>query len=108
MTPIHPRRAEPAQEPFDLDEGMLDGGSKLALVTDSGPVDLFGEVFGVGSYGDVLAASETVGIGGFEVRVLSVEGVIAAKRAVNRLQDQNHLLELEALKKLRDAGPQGA
>lgn len=108
LTPLHPRRAEPAQEPFDFGEGMLDARSNLALVTDSGPVDLFGEVGGLGSYDDVLAVSETVGIGGFEVRVLSVEGLIAAKRAVNRLQGQNHLLELEALKKLRDAGPQGA
>ena len=43
---------------------------------------------GLGSYDDVLAVSETVGIGGFKVRVLSVEGLIAAKKAADRLQDK--------------------
>ena len=109
LAPLHPRpRGEPVSWPPGFDAEAPRISPDLAFVTDFGPVDLFGEVGGVGGYDDVLAASEEVEMLGLEVRVLSLEGLIASKKAANRIRFQNHLLELEALKKLRDAGPQGA
>jgi hypothetical protein len=40
---------------------------------------------------------------GLAVRVLSLDGLIAAKNAARPAKDRSHLLELEELKKLRDA-----
>jgi hypothetical protein len=39
--------------------------------------------------------------------VLSIDGLIVSKKAAGRIKDRNHLLELEELKKLRDAGQTG-
>ena len=48
----------------------------------------------------VLAQSEEGDFLGFKIRVLSVAGLIAAKKAAARTKDQSHLLELEELQKL--------
>jgi len=37
---------------------------------------------------------------GMHVRVASIDDLLSMKRAANRAKDQNHILELEALKKL--------
>jgi hypothetical protein len=42
------------------------------------------------------------------VRVLSLDVLIAAKKAAGRAKDLQHILELEELKKLCDAGDQTA
>jgi predicted nucleotidyltransferase len=39
---------------------------------------------------------------GIPVRVLTLEGLIAVKRATGRPRDREHLLELEALLELRE------
>ena len=80
----------------------------FTLETDSGDLDVLGEVSGVGGYAQALAQSQEKEMYSCEVRVLSLEALIAAKKAASRNKDKSHLLELEALKKLRDAGPQGA
>ena len=81
------------------------GDQNLALTTDHGDLDLLAEVHGIGPYDRVFAQSVEVEADGRKVRVLSLDGLIAAKKAAGRIKDRNHLLELEALKKLGDAGP---
>ena len=56
-----------------------------------------------GHYAEVLAKSSEETMFGMKVRVLSVDGLIAAKKAAGRLKDQAHLLELIELKKILDA-----
>lgn len=101
---LHPYlRGVPPGLPFRFDVPTLQAGLNFTLTTDLGDVDILGEVSGIGSYNQVLAQSEEHVMFGLKVRVLSIDGLIAAKKAAGRLKDRNHILELEELKKMRDA-----
>ncbi len=109
FAPLHPYlRGAPAGLPFRFDAPTIQAGLNFTLTTDHGWVDLLGEVSGVGGYDEVFARSVEAELFGLKVRVLSLDGLIAAKKAGGRRKDHGHLLELEEMKKLRDAGPQGA
>jgi predicted nucleotidyltransferase len=102
LAPLRPRlREAPEYLPFQWDARTLERGLNFTLQTDAGAVDLLGEVAGLGSYEQVLAASEEMELYGMAVHVLTLEGLIAAKRAAGRPRDLEHLLELEALLELR-------
>jgi hypothetical protein len=49
----------------------------------------------------VLAASEPATLFGLPTRILTLDALIAAKRATGRRKDQEALLELEALREMR-------
>lgn len=104
LSSIHPylRNVAPGL-PFQLDSPTLSAGLNFTLDTDLGPLDLMGEVAGIGGYDDVVALSSIQPIYGLPVQVLSLDGLIAAKTAARRPKDQGHLLELLEMKKLRDA-----
>jgi len=105
LTDLHAYlRGAPKGLPFRTDVPTLQAGLNFTLEPDCGDLVLIGEVAGVGGFAEVLAASEEKEMFGERVRVLSLDGLIAAKRAAWRAKDQSHLLELESLKKLRDAG----
>ena len=107
LAPLHPRlREAPEYLPFQWDARTLEGGLNFTLQTDAGAVDLLGEVAGLGSYEQVLASTEEVELYGMSVHVLTLEGLIAAKRAAGRPRDLEHLLELEALLELRRRLPE--
>lgn len=106
LASIHPGlRGAPANLLFRFDAAALQGELHLKLRTDLGDIDLLGEIMGIGGYEQVLAQSEEQSLFDMPVRVLSLDALIAAKKAAGRLKDRNHLLELEELKKLRDANP---
>lgn len=106
FAPLHPYlRGAPAGLPFRFDTATIRAGLNFTLVTDLGDVDLLGEVAGVGQYMQALAQSEDKEMYGVCVRVLSLDGLIAAKQAAGRTKDRLHLLELEELKKHRDSAP---
>jgi hypothetical protein len=108
LAPLAPHlRGAPPGLPFSLDAAIVRDGVNFALTTDRGDLDLLGEIPGVGDYDQVLVQSEERTLTGLTVRVLSLDGLIAAKKAAGRLKDRNHLLELEELKKLKDAPPEG-
>jgi hypothetical protein len=104
LTPIHPYlRGAPPGLPFRFDVLTLQAGLNFTLTTDHGDLDLLGEVSGVGGYDQTLAQSIELEMFGLKIHVLSIDGLISAKTAAGRQKDRNHLLELEAMKKLRDA-----
>jgi len=104
LAPIHPcLRGVPAGQPFRFDVPTVEAGLNFTLDTDYGELDLLGEVSGVGNYDQVLAQSVEQTTYGVSVRILSVDGLIAAKKAAGRNKDQSHLLELIELKKMLDA-----
>jgi hypothetical protein len=104
LAPAHPYlRGAPPGLPFRLDESTIQAGLNFTLTTDYGWIDLLGEVSGIGTYEKAAAQSVEIELYGIRVRVLSLDGLIAAKRAAARNKDRSHLLELEELKKMRDA-----
>ena len=101
LGPHHPRpRSLPESLPFIWDEQTLNAGANFTLTTDLGDIDLLGEVAGVGGYREAAAASVAVPLYGIECRVLSLDTLIASKRAAGRMKDLLSLPELEALREV--------
>lgn len=102
LTPIRPRlRGVPADLPFVLDEASLRSGLNFTLDTDLGPLDLLGEVPGLGTFEHVDEASTELEIAGTRMLVLTVDGLERAKRAAGRPKD---IVDLGYLRALRDSG----
>lgn len=100
LQPLHPKlRGVPGDLPFVLDEALLRSGLNFTLDTDLGPLDLLGEVPGLGTFDQVDAMSSELDIGGTQVTVLTVQGLVRSKRAAGRpkdLVDLGYLHSLEA------------
>lgn len=107
LLPLKARlRGVPDDVPFRLDWLTLRGGLNFTLETELGDVDLLGHAAGAPPYPELEARAMEVYLGNVTVKVASLEDLIAMKRAANRPKDQNHLLELLALKKLMEEEPQ--
>jgi hypothetical protein len=101
LAPLNPRlRGVPEGLPFALDLATLRAGLNFTLDTDLGPLDLLGEVPGLGSFDHVDAASSELEIAGLPLLVLTVEGLERAKRAAGRPKD---LVDLGYLRALADS-----
>ena len=87
--------------PFVLDARTLRDVPVLTLVTDEGDLDVMDRVQGVGEYGEVHAKSELIVIEDVPTPTLTLDALIAAKRATGRRKDREALLELEALREER-------
>ncbi len=104
LTPFHPRlRGVPPDLPFRLDLPTLRAGLNFTLTTDLADLDLLGEVLGLGAYEAVRAVAEELEVYGFPCLVLTLEGLIRAKRATGRPKDLRALHELEALLELKQS-----
>jgi hypothetical protein len=112
LAPFVPRpRDWPTDLPFIFDAQAILSSEVLTLRTSGGDIDLLGEVKGLGSFADISAATETAEISGFTIPILSIDGLIRAKRAAGRPKDTAGLIELEALREaraLRDEPEAGA
>ncbi len=98
---FNPRlRGFPKELPFVWDERTLLNGTNFTLETTIGEIDMLGEVSGVGDFEAVKKESMPAKIYGCEVRVLTLDGLIKAKRAAGRTKDLLVLPELEALREL--------
>ena len=103
LAPYHPRlRGLPEDLPSIWDEHTLQSGTNFTLTTDLGDIDLLGEVAGVGIYADAWAASVIVPLYGIECRMLTLDSLIASKRAAGRTKDLLALPELEALREIAE------
>lgn len=87
--------------PFWMDARTLRDVPVLTLITDEGDLDVMDLVAGVGTYEKVLAASEPATLEGVGVRAITLDALIASKRAAGRRKDLEALLELEALREKR-------
>jgi len=98
---LHPHapylRGAPPGLPFRFDEQTVQMGLNFTLTTALGSLDLFGEAAGGGSYDALLPQSEEVEALGFRFRVVTLERLIALKRAAGRPRDLEPIAELEAL-----------
>jgi predicted nucleotidyltransferase len=87
--------------PFVMDQRTFRTTPVMTLITDLGAIDVMDEVTGIGRWPEVLAASEELEWSGVRMRVLSLSGLIKAKRGSARPKDLAQLPELEALLALR-------
>lgn len=75
----------------------LVGPGHLLLDTRYGVLDVLGTIEESTTYDDVLADTAWVDLGGFEVRVLSLERLLEVKRKLKRPKDQLMVLQIEAV-----------
>jgi predicted nucleotidyltransferase len=87
--------------PFTLDARTLRDVPVLTLVTDEGDLDVMDRVQGLGDFPEVRAKSEVHVIEGIPTPTLTLDALIASKKATARRKDQVDLLELEALREER-------
>ena len=106
LAPFQPRLRMSSQEtvPFKFDVRSLAAGSNFTLDTSIGAIDLLGYVSGFSDYAAIEAMSEERSLFDGVVKVLSVEGLIKAKRAAGRQKDMLAIPELEALLEADQSG----
>jgi hypothetical protein len=92
----YPRGAPPGL-PFRFDKATLERGLNFTLDTALGGIDLLGEIAGGGRYEDLDSRSQSITLFGFECRCVTLETLIALKRAAGRPKDLEVLAELESL-----------
>ena len=99
LLPYQPRlRGAPASLPFRCDAETLKRGMNFTLTTDLGDIDLLGEIAGVGDYAIAYEVSLPVEMFGRTFAVLTLDALIASKKAAGRPKDLLVLPELEALR----------
>jgi hypothetical protein len=100
---IKPRlRGAPADLPFTLDARALAFGNNYTLNTSLGPLDLLGWVDPVGTYDALLPNCETYTVGQMSLRTIGLEDLIRVKRHIGRAKDRESLMQLLAIRSLRD------
>jgi hypothetical protein len=100
LHPVH--RMTPRQKKLELTEKNCGRFKNLYLDTDIGQLDCVSFIDGLGDYQKVRRASELVEVRDTKLRVLSLNALIKAKKAMNRPRDKQALLQLEAIKKLKN------
>ena len=99
LQPLEPYlRGAPPGLPFRFDADTLRKGLNFTLTTTAGPLDLLGEVAGLGGYENALEHSIEVQLFGSATRCLNLEALIRAKRAAGRPRDLETIAELEAVR----------
>ncbi len=103
LHPVH--RMTPKRKKLELTEKNCGQFKNLYLDTDIGQLDCVSFVEGVGEYRKVKRASELVKMQNMQIRVLGIDALIRAKRAMNRPRDREAILQLEAIRKLKSRRP---
>ena len=106
LEPLQPRlRGVEAHLRFVFDWTTLQHGTNFTFTTTLGDVDLLGEVKGIGTYDDLVKESIEVDLDGLATHILSISGLIAAKRAAARPKDEAGLKVLYALQEAEENIP---
>jgi hypothetical protein len=93
-------RGAPSDVPFVLDAKTLGMGDHFTFVTQAGSLDILGHPSGIPSgYEELERAADEMDLGGFSVKVASIDDLIRMKKAAGRPKD---LIEVEVLGALRD------
>jgi len=98
LAPLAPYlRGAPPGLPFVFDAPTVKAGLNFTLDTSAGPLDLLGEMAGVGRYEEAVTHTTAMDITGDESLVINLDWLIRAKRAAGRPKDLEVLAELELL-----------
>ena len=94
-------RNVPPEVKFLLDHQTLKMGCNFTFSTQLGDLDLLGEVEPLGGYEAILAHHEEYDFGGYVVRTIGLEDLLRVKLHINRVKDQESIVQLQAIKRLR-------
>ena len=98
LRPLEPYlRGAPPGLPFSWKSGTILRGLNFTLTTMAGDIDLLGEITGGGTFNDLVADTEVIEVFGVKCLCLSLERLIAVKRAAGRPKDLETIAELEAI-----------
>lgn len=99
LAPLKPYlRGAPPGLPFRFDVETVRRGLNFTLTTDAGPVDVLGEITGIGDYAAVFAVSEEVSLYGASYQCINLDALIVSKRAAGRPKDLEVVAELELIR----------
>jgi hypothetical protein len=92
----------PERIKFQLTKESCGQLKNLYLDTDMGQLDCMSFIEGIGDYQKVKEVSKIIRLENTKLRVLSLDSLIRAKNAMNRPRDKQAVIELEAIRKLKD------
>ena len=96
LHPVH--RLTPKRIPLNITREKCRGIKNIYLDTDCGQLDCLGEIKGIGDFKAVEAISEQIEWPSGRCLILSLDGLIKAKKAMDRPRDRETVIQLEALK----------
>lgn len=91
-------RMTPQRLPLKLTRENCRGLKNLYLETDLGVLDCLGEVLGLGNFTAVKKQSVVIETDFGKCRVLGLDALIKAKRAMDRPRDREAVVQLEAIR----------
>ena len=98
--PIH--RMTTKQLPLQLTEDNCNNLNNLYLDTDIGQLDCLGEILGIGDFQEVKKRGEAIELDGHPCRILCIEALITAKKAMGRPKDIETIKQLEVIQSESD------
>jgi hypothetical protein len=102
LSPYQPYlRGAPEGLPFKFDTETLKRGLNFTFTTSVGPIDLLGELSGIGSYEAVRARANTATMFDGAYLFIDLEGLITSKKAAGRPKDLETIAELETIREER-------
>jgi transcriptional regulator with XRE-family HTH domain len=90
-------RGDPPDLPIQLDATMLHNGANFTFDTPFGRFDILGELSGVRDYEELRREARIESYDGLDIRVASIDHLIAMKRAAGRTKDKLMVLEYVAI-----------
>jgi nucleoside phosphorylase len=97
-------RGAPTDLPFTPDARTLGNGANFTFETEWGSFDILADAAGMRDYEAIRADSRMDTIEGVEVRIVSLDDLIAMKRAANRTKDklmvEEYIVLADVLKKV--------
>jgi transcriptional regulator with XRE-family HTH domain len=99
-------RGGPPDLPIELDADMLHNGANFTFETPFGHFDVLGELSGVRDYEDLRREARIEFYDGLEIRVASLDHLIAMKRSANRVKDRLMIMEYKELSGLKGPEPE--
>jgi hypothetical protein len=101
LHPVH--RMTPNRKKLRLTEKTCQQLKNLYLDTDIGQLDCLSFIDGIGNYQKVKQVSELVQVQDIQLRVMRLDALIKAKKQMKRPHDRQAILQLEAIKRLKNA-----
>ncbi len=92
----------PNRKAFEVNEQNYEQFKNLYLDTDIGQLDCMTLIDGLGDFREVKRASEIHELEKIQLSVLSLDALIRTKQAMNRPRDTEAILQLEAIRKLKE------